>query len=259
MIPPTFRPSGLDAYFDAEKGWAPLEPAWRGDEFVLDPTRVTLDVGRTGLDGDQFKQLLMNRYDIQINKTSRNSVLFMVHIGMSRGMIAHLVKVLTEIARELDDRLTHASDIEVRLHEARVHALVEELPPLPYFSRFHPAFKDGADISTPEGDMRAAFYLAYEDAACGYAKLDHALARDVAAGRTVVSARFVTPYPPGFPVLVPGQVVTTEILEYLLALDVTEIHGYEPDFGLRVFTDAALAARTAAQEKASALTNGVTV
>jgi arginine decarboxylase len=107
--------------------------------------------------------------------------------------------------------------------------------------------------------MRAAFYLAYEDSACEYAKLDGELARDVAAGRIVVCARFVTPYPPGFPVLVPGQVITTDILEYLFALDVTEIHGYEPDFGLRVFTEAALAARLPVPQTVPALTNGVTV
>ncbi|MCC6772147.1 MAG: ornithine decarboxylase [Gemmatimonadaceae bacterium] len=247
MIPDLYRPSGLDAYFKPETGWQNLEPAWAGDEFVLDPTRVTVDVGRTGLDGDQFKQLLMNTYDIQINKTSRNTVLFMVHIGMSRGAIAHLVSVLSTIAEELDDRLQHAGNAERSVHDARVRGLIEELPPLPDFSRFHPAFLQTADSTTPEGDMRTAFYLAYDDAACEFVTLDRALSRSVAAGRTVVCARFVTPYPPGFPVLVPGQVVTSEILDYLLALDVKEIHGYEPDYGLRVFTNAALDAQLAAK------------
>ncbi len=67
-------------------------------------------------------------------------------------------------------------------------------------------------------------------------------ARAVADGtRELVSAGFVTPYPPGFPVLVPGQVISAGILAYLEALDVKEIHGYNPEFGLRVFTEAALA------------------
>ena len=59
-----------------------------------------------------------------------------------------------------------------------------------------------------------------------------------AGGDEVVSAAFITPYPPGFPVLVPGQVVTREIVKYLMALDVKEIHGYETAFGMRVFTAA---------------------
>ena len=59
-------------------------------------------------------------------------------------------------------------------------------------------------------------------------------------GREIVSATFVTPYPPGFPILVPGQVFSAEILAYLLALDVKEIHGYHPENGLRVFNEHAL-------------------
>ena len=56
----------------------------------------------------------------------------------------------------------------------------------------------------------------------------------------MVSASFVIPYPPGFPVLVPGQVINHEIIDFLLAIDVKEIHGYRPELGLRVFTDTAL-------------------
>ena len=57
-----------------------------------------------------------------------------------------------------------------------------------------------------------------------------------------MSATFVIPYPPGFPILVPGQVISPEILHFMRALDVKEIHGYRPDLGLRVFTEAGLAA-----------------
>jgi arginine decarboxylase len=60
------------------------------------------------------------------------------------------------------------------------------------------------------------------------------------SGRQIVSASFVIPYPPGFPVLVPGQVLTAEILDFLIALDVKEIHGYRPELGLRVFKQSVL-------------------
>ena len=90
-----------------------MDLAAQADEFVLDPTRVTLHVGRTGMDGDTFKKLLMDKYDIQINKTSRNTVLFMIHIGMTRGTMAHLVNVLTQIARDLDDKLDRWSNVEI--------------------------------------------------------------------------------------------------------------------------------------------------
>ena len=56
----------------------------------------------------------------------------------------------------------------------------------------------------------------------------------------MVSASFVIPYPPGFPILVPGQVISRAILDFMKALDVNEIHGYEPELGLRVFTEESL-------------------
>ena len=65
-------------------------------------------------------------------------------------------------------------------------------------------------------------------------------------GREVVSANFIIPYPPGFPILVPGQVISEEILEFLLRLDVKEIHGYRPELGIQVIKDAALEGKAVA-------------
>ena len=67
----------------------------------------------------------------------------------------------------------------------------------------------------------------------------------MAKGREIVSSSFIIPYPPGFPILVPGQVISEGILAFMRALDVNEIHGYRPDLGLRVFTDEALAQHAA--------------
>ena len=39
----------------------------------------------------------------------------------------------------------------------------------------------------------------------------------VEAGEQVVSTTYVTPYPPGFPVLVPGQVFSPQILAFVPA------------------------------------------
>jgi hypothetical protein len=39
---------------------------------------------------------------------------------------------------------------------------------------------------------------------------------------------------------VPGQVISEEIMVFMQALDTREIHGYDPDFGFLVFTEAAL-------------------
>ncbi len=238
MIPSEFRPSGLEYYYSVEEGWGQLERAYRMDEFVLDPTRVTLSVGATGMDGDTFRHLLMDRFDIQINKTSRNTALFMPNIGTTRGDIAYLVEVLAELSREIADRLSLESDTGLSRHTARVDSLVEG-PPLPHFSSFHPAFQPDGD-ATPEGDLRRAFFLAYDNENIGWVDLDRRTLAEIEQGREYVSAAFVTPYPPGFPILVPGQILSRDIIAYLLVLDVKEIHGYDPVKGLRVFTERAL-------------------
>jgi arginine decarboxylase len=50
----------------------------------------------------------------------------------------------------------------------------------------------------------------------------------------VIAADFVIPYPPGFPIMVPGQVVTADTIEFMRKLDVKEIHGYHAARGLRI-------------------------
>ncbi len=239
MIPEVHRESGVTSYYDAEQGWTDMWDCWEQDEFVLDATRVTLAVGGTGWDGDTFKtDILMDKYGIQINKTSRNTVLFMTNIGTTRSSVAYLIEVLVEIAKGLDDLLDDASRMERLSFDKRVKNLMEDLPPLPDFSRFHDSFR--ADNVTSEGDIRSAYYLSYDEKNCDYLELDGSLKEAMDSGQEVVSASFIIPYPPGFPILVPGQVVSQEILAFMRALDVNEIHGYRADLGLRVFTQNAL-------------------
>ena len=60
--------------------WVNALDALRDDEFALDPTRLTLVCGTAGYDGTAFKNLLAAKYDIQLNKTSRNSILLQTNI-----------------------------------------------------------------------------------------------------------------------------------------------------------------------------------
>jgi arginine decarboxylase len=181
-----------------------------------------------------------HRYGIQINKTSRNSVLFMTNIGTTRSSVAFLVEVLVNIANELEQEIFEMSLGEREHFERAVYRLTEMSLPLPDFSGFHPAFLDHSGSEpTPEGDVRRAFYLSYDDTNCEYLSGEQIDER-LDAGIDVVSATYVTPYPPGFPVLVPGQVFSRGILQFMRDLDTPEIHGYEPNFGYRVYTEKAI-------------------
>ncbi len=244
LIPAEYRESGIETYYDPKLGWCHMEDAWiyERDEFVIDPSRVTLFLGSTGIDGDTFKnKYLMDKYGIQINKTSRNTVLFMTNIGTSRSSIAYLIEGLMGIARELEWQREENSAAENRILNRQIKSLTHDLPPLPDFSEFHPSFHRSVSGDTPEGDIRTAYFMGQNDSLCEHMRIDNGeMQRNMNQGRVVVSTTFVIPYPPGFPVLVPGQVISKDILDFMLALDVKEIHGYRPALGLSVFTEEAL-------------------
>jgi arginine decarboxylase len=237
LIPGEYRPAGIDQ--PLRSGLRQMLKAWHDDEFVLDPCRITLSIGPTGIEGDTFKRThLMDRYGVQVNKTSRNTVLFMTHIGTTRSSVAYLIEVLVEIVRQLDDEIADLGPRALAAHEAEVRRLTVPSAPLPNFSAFHEAFRSPGAI-TPEGDIRGAFFTAYHEELCTYLTPDEVMER-LARDEPVVSATFVTPYPPGFPVLVPGQRFSTEIMEFMSSLDTPEVHGYRPELGYRVFTAEAL-------------------
>jgi arginine decarboxylase len=243
MIPAEYRKSGFSDY--GQPGWnlAKLIGALDSDEFFLDPTRITLLCGTAGYDGTQFKALLSNEYDIQINKTSRNSVLVQININNTRSDLAHLIKALADMSRAIDKRLAEGGEPAQAAFKARVKSLVEDVPDLPNFSRFHDAFRDNPKSKTAEGHMREAFYLAYDAPSLEYVKLN---SKDVDErlknGPEMVSAKFVIPYPPGFPIMVPGQVITQETITFMRKLDVKEIHGFNASLGLELLKPSALAA-----------------
>ena len=197
IIPDKYRQTGLTEYYSKNKGWNNMEDAWEKDEFVLDPTKITLYIGRSGVDGDTFKnKFLMDKFNIQINKTSRNTVLFMTNIGTTRGSITYLTNALLKIADELDEEIDSLNRRESQIHLNRIKSLTEDVPPLPDFSHFHHSFQ--AVPGVPGGNLRKAFFLAYNEDNFEYLPLTECLP-EMEKGRELVASSFVIPYPPGFP------------------------------------------------------------
>src|SRR6478736_4141858 len=163
LVPEEFRASEVSSYRQvsqgALEGW---NEAWRSDEFVLDPTRVTLFIGKTGMNGYDFREkILMERFGIQINKTSINSVLLIFTIGVTWSSIHYLLDALRRVAGDFERNLRTASQASRALQKRRVEEITTDLPPLPDFSEFDTAFRPYSEGSF--GDMRAAFYAGYEE------------------------------------------------------------------------------------------------
>ncbi len=200
MVPAEFRASGIKDYGPPHSTWAAVLDAWDQDEFALDPTRLTVICGSAGFDGTQFKGILAERFDIQLNKTSRNSVLIQTNINNTHSDAALLIKTLADLSREIEQKLAQDGKEGKDAFAARVKSLMTDVPDLPNFSRFHDAFRENAKAVSNEGHMRPAFFMAYDEANCEYVKLASKDIDDrLKNGPELVSANFVIPYPPGFP------------------------------------------------------------
>jgi arginine decarboxylase len=235
MVPAEFRASGFQDFLATDTNWLTVLKAVKDDEFFLDPTRMTVVCGTAGFDGTSFKNLLASKYNIQLNKTSRNSVLLQSNINNTRSDVGLLVKVLLEISQAIDAQLAEDGEAGRAAFAARVKSLMTDVPDLPNFSRFHDGYREDPNSITLEGDMRTAFFAAYEEDDCEYLplmspKIDERLAK----GPEMVSANFVIPYPPGFPIMVPGQVIEADTIGFMRKLDVKEIHGYNATRGLKL-------------------------
>jgi arginine decarboxylase len=155
----------------------------RHDGIRLDPTKVTIDVSGCGYTVDDLQKLLFERYNIQVEKSTFNTLTLLLTIGTTRSKVSRLYDALMRIAREkrTPRRL-------VQTHEIPAFTRLRYLPRDAYYC--------GGEL-VPVFDERE--------------RVNGKLAGRICADQIV-------PYPPGIPVLVPGQLVTSRIVDYIAGL-----------------------------------------
>ncbi|MGD9951449.1 MAG: aminotransferase class I/II-fold pyridoxal phosphate-dependent enzyme [Burkholderiales bacterium] len=166
----------------------------RHDGIRLDPTKVTVDISGCGYTVDDLQKVLFERFNIQTEKSTFNTLTLLLTIGTTRSKVSRLYDAFMRIARE-----------------KRAPRRLVRTPEIPPFTklRYLPrdAFYCGGELVPLLDDKE---------------RVNKALAHRVCADQIV-------PYPPGIPVLVPGQAITRDIAEYLAGLlrsqKRMEIHG----------------------------------
>src|SRR5438034_2365107 len=166
----------------------------RHDGIRLDPTKVTIDISGCGYTVDDLQKLLFERYNIQVEKSTFNTLTLLLTIGTTRSKVSRLYDALMRIARE-----------------GRAPRRLYRFPEIPGFTRLRylprDAFYCGGEL-VPLVDEKDNIRRDLLERAC---------------------ADQIVPYPPGIPVLVPGQVITREIVHYLVGLlrsqKRVELHG----------------------------------
>jgi arginine decarboxylase len=150
------------------------------DGIRLDPTKVTIDISGCGYTVEDLQKELFERYNIQVEKSTFNTLTLLLTIGTTRSKVSRLYDALMRIARE-----------------GRQPRRLVQTPEIPGFTklRYLPrdAYYCGGEL-VPVFDDRE--------------RVNRKLAGKICADQIV-------PYPPGIPVLVPGQVITSKIVEYL--------------------------------------------
>jgi arginine decarboxylase len=156
-----------------------LEPALVAERpgAELDPTRVMVDVHELGLTGYDAEQLLRDEHGVYVEMSDLLGVLLLVTIG--------------DDATSIERALAGFRAISAHRRPAR-HTVASRSSGELLFG--------GEQLLTPrEAFMAPAVAVALADA----------------SGR--VSAESVTPYPPGIPLVAPGERISAEIVDYLRA------------------------------------------
>jgi len=218
MPGPSWRKAARCFHVVPEEELVP-EP-YRG-QFILDTTKITVHCGE-GLCGADLKAALLDRHDIQVNKCSENTVLFMVNAGATLSGMCALKDALIDLSREIEALL------RCNAAEGKRSWRSAERYPLPPFSGFWEGEVASGGATRQPGRCHDVAFFFHNQAGWPTEWLPLAEAE----GR--VSATFVSPYPPGYPVLVPGQVISTETVQFLDSLHAGEIHGMGFDDHTRV-------------------------
>jgi len=155
----------------------------------LDRTRVTVSACDLGLSGYELETMVRDRYGIAVEAADPLNVLLNVTYGDSRADVAQFAAAMADIA--------------ARRRDAGALSCATPLASWP---------QSGRPVMTP----RDAFFARSE-----------AIPVEHASGR--VSAEMMAPYPPGIPVIAPGEEVSDEIAAYLAEASLRGMHIHGPE------------------------------
>jgi arginine/lysine/ornithine decarboxylase len=143
----------------------------------FDPTRIIVDVHELGLTGYEAEQFLRERYDIYVEMSDLLSVMLLITIGDDAHSINRVLQGFQSLSAQ---RGTTRHGLGARSSGALLFG--------------------GQQVLTP----REAFLARSAEVPISQA-----------TGR--ISAESITPYPPGIPIVAPGERLTNGILDYLRA------------------------------------------
>ena len=77
-----------------------MPPEIRKDKVKLDPTKITVDISASGYTVEELQAELFERYNIQVEKSTFNTITLLLTIGTTRSKVSRLYDALARIAKE---------------------------------------------------------------------------------------------------------------------------------------------------------------
>ncbi|MDJ0712856.1 MAG: aminotransferase class I/II-fold pyridoxal phosphate-dependent enzyme [Prochloraceae cyanobacterium] len=144
--------------------------------YILDRTRLTVNVSKLGLTGFEADEILHQKLGVTAELPMLQHLTFIITIGNQQSDIDHLVKAFTDLV-SLAGKKDSIS------------------PP-------HPLTPSPPHPLTPSISPREAFFASTETVPI-----------ETSAGR--INTEILCPYPPGIPILMPGEEISRTAIEYL--------------------------------------------
>lgn len=154
----------------------------------IDTTRLVISVKGLGLSGFEFEEMLYNEYDVNMELADYENVLAIITYANTQEDIDRLI----DACRDISNRYM------IKSKKSDVSVINTKLPDIP------------KQVMTP----RKAHFA-------NVTEIDW----QQAVGN--ISAQILAPYPPGIPIIYPGEIITKEVWEYIerFRKDGRHIHG----------------------------------
>ena len=151
--------------------------------YDFDPCKITITVKDLGYTGYEAEEILRRRYNVQVELADLFNCVALITIGTTGNAADALVHAVRELARE--DRPVDIFSPSGVL-QRRLKSGTYQLPKIPPMR-----------LSPREAFLAPTELVPFKQS----------------AGR--ICAEVITPYPPGIPVISPGEEITKEIIDYL--------------------------------------------
>lgn len=146
----------------------------RNKKYSFDPTKLYISVTKSGLSGYELAEILLKNYHIQVELSDRYNILCMLTIGNTKSDGLKLIKALRDIAKL------------GKMGQSKENKQISFMNILP---------KPKVVISPRNAWL---------------AKRKKILLKDAVGS---ISCELIAPYPPGIPIICPGEEITRDVVE----------------------------------------------